>query len=318
MAFVSGMAAVFRVALVSLLFMSWLPRTAFAQDCIAPWPGRSPVFLAGIDYGDWSRKADPYITVRINRKPAKMLLDTGSNAHVVWDARLFEGESDRTGREVQTLDAIASSTTARAVSLPLEDSAGRGSVQTFYVIAETPLLTDGFSGIISPQYLAQDKASIINFSSNCFFVGDRFDPSEGGRYRTQVVGGVPNHHRVMAIPLDIPGGRVPVVVDSGAYRTTLLASLIRNAPLGPHQNGDVDLLGNVVTSERRTRLVSVVVNGLSVLQHPVVPVSSISERGVVSLGAIGMDLLRERVIFYDGDRNRFAFVEVDAQAGAAR
>ena len=299
-----------RRSLLTALICAALPGTfAYAQSCSAPWPGVHPVFTSRIEYGDRGRKSDPYIAVRINGKLAKMLLDTGSNAHVIWDARLLGEGGDNATHETQTLDAIASSTQAKGALLTLDDATGNEHLQRFYVIAETPLMADGFSGIISPQSLAQEKVSVLNFKDDCFFVSDRFDPEAGGRYRTEAVGAIPNSDRVMGIPLDVPGGRVPVVVDSGAYRTTLLGSLMHSAPVGRDRTTNVDLLGNVIVGKRRTRLVDITINGRHAPRHPVVPASAISEKGIVSLGAVGMDLLAGNVIFHDGDRNRFAFVE---------
>ncbi|VVD65749.1 hypothetical protein [Pandoraea terrigena] len=313
-------ASVRRTALVVLVaFTSWLGASAYAQSCSAPWPAIRPVFISRIDYGDPEKKSDPYIAVTVNGKPANLLLDTGSNVHVLWDARLIgEAGHQMAGDEEETLDAIASSTKAKITSMPLEDATGNSSVQRFYLIGETPLMADGFSGIVSPQFLANDNVSVLNFKDDCFFVSERFSPEAGGLYETRSVGTIPNPHHVMAIPLDVPDGRVPVVVDSGAYGTTLLGSLMRRAALGRQRITNVDLLGNVVGSQRQTRLVDITVNGKYVRRHPVIPVPTISEKGVVSFGAIGMDLLAGRVIFHDGRRNRFVFIEADAYLDQAR
>ena len=310
-------ASVCRMTFIVLVGMGWAGAHAFAaRHCSAPWPTVRPDFISRVEYGDAQRKSDPYIVVSINDKPAKMLLDTGSNVHVLWDNRLLAEEEDH-ATENETLNAIASSTQAKRTLLPLSDGTGHRSAQQFYVIDETPLMADGFSGIISPQYLAQEKVSILDFKDDCFFVSERFDPEGGGRYGAQFVGTVPNPHRVMAIPLDVPGGRVPVVVDSGAYRTTLLGSLLRRAIVGRQRTTNVDLLGNLVASKRRTRLVDITVNGQRFLRHPVVPAPTISDKGVVTLGAVGMDVLAGRVIFHDGDLNRFAFVALDGHFEAA-
>ncbi|MDN4575999.1 hypothetical protein DBB29_23620 [Pandoraea cepalis] len=304
---------------VLVVCTSWLGASAFAQSCSAPWPTIRPVFTSRIEYGDPAKKSDPYIAVAVNGKPANLLLDTGSNVHVLWDPRLIgETGHQMADDEKELLDAIASSTKAKRTSMPLQDATGNRSVQPFYLIEETPLMADGFSGIVSPQFLAQDNVSVLNFKDDCFFVSERFPPEAGGLYKTLSVGTIPNPHNVMAIPLDVPGGRVPVVVDSGAYSTTLLGSLMRRAALGRQRITNVDLLGNVVGRQRQTRLVDITVNGKYVRQHPVIPVPTVSEKGVVSFGSIGMDLLAGRVIFHDGRRNRFVFIEADAYIVQAR
>ncbi|AKC69111.1 hypothetical protein MB84_05985 [Pandoraea oxalativorans] len=197
------------VAVAALAIFGAARAHARVHQCSAAWPEVAPVFAATVQYGDPEQKTDPYIDVLVNDRSAKMLLDTGSNAHVLWDTRLLDSASLPTGESLQTLDAIASATKASNVMLSLTDGANRQHLQRFYVIDETPLMALGYSGIVSPQFLAQEKVSLIDFKDDCFFVSERFDPGGAGRYRLDVLGEIPNPHRVMAIPLGVRGDGFP-------------------------------------------------------------------------------------------------------------
>ncbi|MGC7404779.1 hypothetical protein ACPWR0_08865 [Pandoraea pneumonica] len=297
---------------------------AHAGMCSAPWPEVKPVLESAIGYGDATKKSDPFVTLTTRGRRVRLLLDTGSNAHVIWDKRLLadpaaeSGNADTSrqsdaradGAEAgETLHAIASSTHARPAALDLVDMQGNRVTQQFYVIDATPLMADGFSGILSPQYLAQEKVSIIDFKRDCFFVSERFDPEANGQFSLSSGGTLPNPYRVMAIPLGVAGARVPVVVDSGAPFTKLLAAVIERSPAGPRLPMNIDLLGNPIASDERTRLVDLTINGETVKRHPVMTAATLSDKGIVSMGAIGMDLLRDRVLFHDDDRHRFVFLE---------
>ncbi len=280
---------------------------AAAERCSASWPSVQPYFESTIQYGDPQRKADPFVTVYIGGKFARMLLDTGTNRHVIWDSRLVDGDSGTTVRK-ETLNAIASSTSARRVELDVDDTQGRGSRQAFYVIEETPLMAVGFSGIISPQYLADEKVVILNFQDDCFFVSSRFDPASGGAFGVAEGTSLPNVHRVLAIGLGVSGARVPVVVDSGAYYTTLSRALIRNKAAGGKRKSAVDLLGREIAGDTRMRLVDLTINGEMIPSHSVASQDTSHAGGVMTLGAVGMDVLRNRIVYYDGDRNRFSLL----------
>lgn len=293
-----------------LSFLCAMPLLAQASSarCAAPWPSVQPLFESSIRYGDPSRKADPFITVRIGGKLARMLLDTGANRHVIWDARLLPAAVDTpVGSDV--LSAIASSTSAKRLMLDVDDVEGHQVVQDFYVIDETPLLAEGFSGIVSPQYLADDKVTVLNFKDDCFFVSDRFDPTSAGRFEIADGTSLPNVHRVMAIAVGFKGRRIPVVVDSGADATTLATSLIQGAESGAIRRGTVDLLGQRIEGEARLRLVDLTINGRRIVRHPVAAQTQPHGGGMVSLGAIGMDVLRNRIVFHDNERHRFAMIE---------
>lgn len=287
-----------------------MPMLAHAaqERCSAPWPSVEPVFEASIRYGDPVLKTDPFITVRVNGRLVRMLLDTGSNRHVIWDARLLSGAVDTRADDV-VLNAIASSTPARFRGLAMSDPEGRHVAQDFYVIDETPLMSAGFSGIVSPQYLADDKVSVLNFEDDCFFVSERFDPAADERFRIVDGTSLPNGHGVMAIAVGFNATRIPVVVDSGAGASTLPAALLQGAALGPRSRGAVDLLGRLIRTETQMRLVDFTINGVRIARHPVAPYASIRDGGIASLGAVGMDVLRNRIVFHDNARLRFALLE---------
>ncbi|VVD66974.1 hypothetical protein PIN31009_00403 [Pandoraea iniqua] len=313
---------IFRHGALALSCLWPFAHDANAGTCSAPWPNVKPMLESAIRYSDDVKKSDPYITLTTRGQPVKMLLDTGSNVHVIWDKRLLGGDrgvtadespaADATSGEVEedeTLHAIASSTLAQRTVLDLVDAQGRRVTQSFYVIDETPLMVDGFSGIISPQYLAQEKVSVIDFKHDCFFVSERFDPVAGGKFVMSAGRSLPNPHRVMAIPLGVLGARVPVVVDSGASGTTLLGRVIEHSPAGLRLPMSIDLLGNAIASDERARLVDLTINGETVMRHPVTPALALRDKGIVSLGSIGMDILKDRILFHDDDRHRFVFLE---------
>lgn len=294
--------------LLALMLAMPLLAHATAERCSAPWPSIEPVFEAPIRYGDPVHKTDPFITVHVNGRLVRMLLDTGSNRHVIWDARLLSGEVDTRADDV-VLNAIASSTPARHRRLAMSDPEGRHVAQAFYVIDETPLMAAGFSGIVSPQYLADDKVSVLNFKDDCFFVSERFDPAADERFRIVDGTALPNVHGVMAVAVGFNGARIPVVVDSGAGASTLPAALLQGAALGPPSRRTVDLLGQSIRGETHMRLVDLTINGQRIARHPVTPQASARDGGIASLGAVGMDVLRDRIVFHDNERHRFAWLE---------
>ncbi|MCI3207423.1 MULTISPECIES: retroviral-like aspartic protease family protein [Pandoraea] len=273
-----------------------------------------PIFESSIRYGSPEHKANPFIIVQIDGQRFKMLLDTGSNRHVMWDARLTKGKT-AAGGGAEVLIAIASSTQARSRLLEIEDAGGRRIKQSFYVIDETPLMADGFSGILSPQYLADDKVSILNFKDDCFFVSDRFEPVANGKFRIADGKALPNRHRVMAIPLGVHNARIPVIVDSGAQTTSLPRALIKGGRPGRRSPPTTDLLGVEVVSDPLTKQVDLSLNGEILPRHPVASRAVPVEGGVASLGAIGMDILRNKIVFHDDDRCRFALLEPINAAG---
>lgn len=281
---------------------------ASPERCAEPWPSAKTWFESSIRYGDPLRKADPFITVKIDGELVRMLLDTGANRHVLWDVRLLPMVTDARA-EHAVLNAIASAASARRVTLDVEDVAGRQTAQEFYAIGETPLMAEGFSGIVSPQYLANDKVSVLNFKDDCFFVSDRFDPTSAGRFDIADGTSLPNRHRVMAIAVGFKGTRIPVVVDSGAYASTLSTSLLHRAKSGATRRRTVDLLGQTIEGEARMRFVDLTINGRRIDRHPVAPQTQPHEGGIASLGAIGMDVLRDRIVFHDNERNRFAMLK---------
>ncbi len=293
---------------LSLLIAMPLLAHGRSERCSAPWPFVQPVFESSIRYGDPLRKADPFITVRIGGRPASMLLDTGSNRHVVWDARLLPVVAEIPAQR-ESLSAIASSAPAKRLTLDVEDEGGHNVAQDFYAIDETPLMAEGFSGIVSPQYLANDKVAVLNFKDDCFFISDRFEPTGDGRFRITDGTSLLNVHRVMAIAVAFKGARIPVVVDSGAYATTLLTSLIQDAEPGALRRKTVDLLGQPIEGEAHMRRVDLTIHGERIVRHPVAPQAQAHDAGIASLGAIGMDVLRNRIVFHDNERNRFAMIE---------
>jgi hypothetical protein len=56
------------------------------------------------------------------------------------------------------------------------------------------------------------------------------------------------------------------------------------------------------------RLVDLKINGQIFKSHPVAPLPKISDKGIGVRGYIGMDILKERVIYYDGTKNQFILV----------
>ncbi|VVD87628.1 hypothetical protein PAQ31011_01454 [Pandoraea aquatica] len=304
-------------SLLSLMSIQPLFAHASSARCSEVWPTVRPVFESAIQYGNAERKSDPFITVSIDGKPARMLLDSGSNRHVIWDQRFVPEEGEpNVGSHV--LNTIASSAHARQRVIALEDAEGRRTTQTIYVIDETPLMAEGFSGIVSPQYLAGGDVSVMNFRDDCFLVGARFDPEVVGRIRVVDGRALPNIHHVMAIPVEFKGARIPMVVDSGAYATTLPLPIISSEVVGEARRRSVDLLGQAIDSDDRTRLVDFTINGQPISRHPVASQAVPREGGVVSLGAIGMDVLRNRIVFHDNARHRFALLVPWTEVSAGR
>lgn len=57
------------------------------------------------------------------------------------------------------------------------------------------------------------------------------------------------------------------------------------------------------------RRVDLTINGRRIVRHPVAAQTQAHDGGMASLGAIGMDVLRNRIVFHDNERHRFAMIE---------
>lgn len=60
--------------------------------------------------------------------------------------------------------------------------------------------------------------------------------------------------------------------------------------------------------DERMRLVDIRINGEVFKSNPVIPRPKINENGVVDFGYIGMDVLKNRAVYYDQNRGESTFV----------
>ncbi|CAM3987001.1 hypothetical protein [Bordetella tumulicola] len=91
------------------------------ESCTAGWTSHPAFFESAMQYDDMQSKANPTVHVLVNGKAIKMMLDTGSQTSVLWDAFLFDEVPDH---DSQRINARVASADAGKVSATLEDGHG--------------------------------------------------------------------------------------------------------------------------------------------------------------------------------------------------
>lgn len=275
---------------------------AGSRDCAGGLTTNVVRFETEIQYDDIQSKANPTVYVLVNGKRSKMMLDTGTNKNLLWDDALLDEEP---GALAESVDSHVASADARIVNATLTDDHGNSERTEFYLVSNSVLAAAGYSGVLSPQAVAAHHAVILDFDRDCIFTSAPFDI--GSVKEAQIRRGttIQNPYDVMAIRVEINGRDMPLLVDSGATHTTILSSLISFSPKGPESPRMKDLFGAELPEAGRMRLVDLKVNGRPFTAHPVIPAPSVSNKGIENVGYLGMDVLKEQVIYYDGARREF-------------
>ncbi|OZI59451.1 aspartyl protease family protein [Bordetella genomosp. 11] len=281
---------------------STLPLNASAGSCSTGLTTHVAQFESAIQYDDEQSKSNPTVHVMVNGKLAKMMLDTGANKNLLWDPSLLD---ETPGPQSQSVDSHVASADSRSVEAVLGDGRGHAQRQQFYLLANSVLAADGYSGILSPQAIAGQNAVVIDFERNCFFTSAPFDIDSVKEVQIRRGKTIQNPYDVMAIHVELDGRNIPLLVDSGAPRTTIIASLIATKPKGPESPRMMDVFGAELPKAEQMRLVDLKVNGQALTAHPVIPAPATSNKGIENSGYIGMDILKERVLYYDGVRQEF-------------
>ncbi|VVE16436.1 hypothetical protein PIN31009_02903 [Pandoraea iniqua] len=281
---------------------------AGTTTCASPWPSAKVSFEAKIGYLNLETKASPFVTVEIDGQPRRLLLDTGTNLNVLWDTSLSGKAASGPKRIVQTEVAQTQSTQA---SHRMSDGLHEAFDSLFHWIPPSILADDGLSGILSPQVTAHEIAgsrrsfAVLDFDRDCFFVSPAFDIDDTPAYRLARGRGIPNPHRVMATSLGLYDAKIPVTVDSGAEQSNLLRTLVSALPKVTATTRIADLWGNVLTNKTYMRRVSFTLNGIEHRNVLVAEADAVQEGGSTTLGTIGMDILRNRVVILSSDTREF-------------
>ncbi|VVE08731.1 hypothetical protein PIN31115_02500 [Pandoraea iniqua] len=109
----------------------------------------------------------------------------------------------------------------------------------------------------------------------------------------------------MATTLGLYDAKIPVTVDSGAEQSNLLRTLVSALPKVPATTRIADLWGNVLTNKTYMRRVSFTLNGIEHRNVLVAEADAVQEGGSTTLGTIGMDILRNRVVILSSDTREF-------------
>lgn len=275
---------------------------ATALSCASGWTSNPVHFESVIQYADMQSKSNPTVHVLINGRAAKMLLDTGSNINVLWEASLLD---ETPSGDVHRLEAHVASADSKTAMAALADERGNVLRQEFHVVSHSALAADGYSGIVSPQAIAHDWAVVIDFERNCVFVSPPFDIRSVNGFDVRREHTIPNPYAVMAIPVELDGNKIPLIVDSGSFNTSILASLVEAKPKGERTARSMDMFGEELPHGGSMRLVDLSINGKTFRSQPVVPSPTIGQNGITALGYLGMDILKDRVIYHDGTRQVF-------------
>ncbi|WP_143277038.1 hypothetical protein [Bordetella genomosp. 4] len=285
--------------------------TAETASCASDWTANHSQFESAIEYDDIQSKANPTVHILINGKPAKMMLDTGASVSILWRTSLLD---EPPGPDVHRLDAHVASVDAQVAKATLEDDRGNVLRHEFHVVRDSVLAADGYSGILSPQAVAQNNAVVIDLEKNCFFTSPSFDIRLGGGLDVHRGATIPNLYGVMGIHAELDGSKIPLIVDTGASVTNVLSSLIDSKPKGPKSGRTMDMFGAELSQDEYMRLIDLSINGKIFRSQPVVASPTINERGIVTSGYIGMDILKDRVIYHDGSRNEFILLTREGAA----
>ncbi|MVW79445.1 hypothetical protein [Bordetella sp. 02P26C-1] len=269
--------------------------------CGTEWGQQSPLFRTAIEYDDPLSKANPTVHVFIDGKAVKMMLDTGASANLLWDASVLKEAPEAA---VNRVDSHVASADARRVRATLADHHGNAMSQEFYLVSDAVLAQEGYAGILSPQQVSGDNALLVDLHSDCLIVGGAFDTRADARFSVYPGRSLANPYGVMAIPIGLGSGRIPVVVDSGASVSSLLATLVQTKPRGAPAPRRMDVFGAIMPAPRM-RLVDLNINGKVFKSHPVIPRPAVDDRGITDFGFIGMDILKNLVIYYDKARGEF-------------
>ncbi|MFC4276755.1 pepsin/retropepsin-like aspartic protease family protein [Achromobacter aloeverae] len=276
--------------------------SATTKTCSAGLTNNPVQFEGALHYDDMQSKRNPTVHVRINGKPAKMMLDSGSNSNSLWDGSLL---NEAPSARVEKLDGIAGSAEARTVNATLADDHGHALRQEFYLLTDSALLQDGYAGILSPQAVAGLDAVVIDFEKNCFFTSAPFDIAFDHGLRAGQSTTIRNPHNVIAISVQLDNRIVPVIIDSGAPRTFIQASLVSSNPKGELSPRMMDIFKAEIPGAEHMRLVDLKINGREFKSLPVIPRQTEDARVVANFGYIGMDILKERIVYYDARQQEF-------------
>ncbi|OZI23845.1 hypothetical protein CAL26_10545 [Bordetella genomosp. 9] len=260
------------------------------------------------------KKDLPTVLVRVDGKAAKMLLDSGTNVNILLDSSL----ADKKPRTDSTrIDAGVGSAVAQGVQVTLGDDHGNTLSAKFYVLPNSPLAADGYAGILSPQAVAGHDAVVIDLDKNCFFTSTPFDIGANHRFKVYPGKAIDNPHNIMAIPVRLDDHEIPVLVDFGASDTSILASLVSSKPKGPASPSATDVFGLEFPREETMRLVDLEINGQAFRAYPVIPMPTLDDKGIVSFGRIGMDILKNTVIYHDSQSGELLLLSRQASAAPA-
>ncbi|MVW71331.1 aspartyl protease family protein [Bordetella sp. 15P40C-2] len=274
------------------------------SGCGSEWVQGSPLFSAPIEYDDPHRKSNPTVRVFVDGSAVKMMLDTGASSSLLWDASIVKDVPEPDSNRV---DSHVGSSEAKRVGATLADHSGHALSQEFFLVSDSVLSQYGYSGILSPQQLAGDNRLVVDLLNDCLIVARSFDVHSDTRFALFPGRTLANSYGVMAIPLEIAGGRIPVIVDTGASVSSLLASLVKNRPQGAEAPRAMDVFGSIMPTQRM-RLVNLKINGKEFRSHPVIPRPTVDDRGITDFGYIGMDILKNLVIYHDGARGDFSLL----------
>lgn len=284
------------------------------SSCAAEWIDHGSLFESMIQYDDLLSKANPTVHVTINGQVVQMMLDTGASANMLWDASLIDANALL---GLERVDGHVASAEAKRTITTLADGRGNTLRREFFLVPGSVLAEDGYAGLLSPQAVAGDGVAVIDLDENCFFTSAPFDMPSDGKFEIYRGTTISNPYGVMAIPVEFGGGKIPLLVDTGASVTAVLASLVATKPKSRKTSRAVDMFGAPIPTGEKMRLVDLKVNGRTYKSHPVIPRPGIDDRGVVDFGYIGMDILKNLVLYHDGARREFILLarrKVDERA----
>jgi hypothetical protein len=291
------------VLAIAAFFSFGAVATAYSA-CGTEWSQQLPLFQTAIEYDDSLTKFNPTVHVFVDGKAVKMMLDTGASANLLWDASILKEAPETASNRV---DSHVASADARRVRATLADHQGNSLNQEFFLVSESVLSQYGYSGLLSPQQVAGDNSLVVDLHSDCLVVGRSIDIHAHAGFTVYPGRSLANPYGIMAIPVELGRARIRVIVDSGASVSSLLASLVESKPRGAQAPRAMDVFGAIMPTQRM-RLVDLNINGKVFRSHSVIPRPAVDDRGITDFGYIGMDILRNLVIYHDKTRGEFSLL----------
>lgn len=303
----------FRQHIALTLLLLTVSFKTFGAGCDR-WQDLDARLRLDILYKDNTRRDVPHTRMHVDGKPMNFIVDTGATVHVGW-MRYETGAQDDAPNAIST---DVSEVPSRQMTVDLSDRHGKSITgQTLYLPMRPSALDDTYSGLLSPQALAGPDVAIIDFAHGCLLIAEAKAMKEFLPADASTVALIPNPYGIIGTRLQIGDVSVPVLVDSGAANTRVIAGLLSGFPVTGSAPSSVDMFGVVGHTPSNVHRVEMHVLGKTYRDVSVGTQAALTTGGIDTLGLIGMDLLRDMALIYDGSARALFVIRHEAPSEAS-